>query len=486
MLKKNIFAQLFPYQPELGDEMPVGGDVDREAPTGPEKAFFKMPDAAYTAPLPQGLPARENLPVEVPEPRSATEQGTGLGNPDVTTEEETPPLLYDQLDARLQAKRDIRKYEDRLANPQNRDKGIKGALLEGIQNFLYGMGETYRQNPRANWKAVLAGGGASAGGGAINRTWNERREDAEGLSSAQRKYQMATSIANDESRLQNEETRRQASILEGKAKILSEMTGQQKAQFDRLDKERQDVLKVWADMDEFDPNAPQAAEFVQRAAQLGVTLMPKTKGEKFNFQIAPDGRVIIGNTKTGDYKVGQDTFQRPATLSDNDIPDSLFPSLKTDDQIKTEVQASVGKLPESRRVRQNVLNALLQEADDAGNARYKNADGSFNESKYWQDVNSGYAQVSPSQLYENLPSDFEQRSAAQIKRLAQQNAPIRAAVDQFKLAIAKQNPPANAPTVKFLQVKDDFNKLLTLPSKTRAKALERFFKEILPNIKVTQ
>ncbi len=64
-----------------------------------------------------------------------------------------------------------KKYErDHL---ENQDHGVKGVLKEILSNFFEGLKQA---KPGMGWKESLLLGGAGAGAGALNRTWNERRE----------------------------------------------------------------------------------------------------------------------------------------------------------------------------------------------------------------------------------------------------------------------------------------------------------------------
>lgn len=106
------------------------------------------------------------------------------------------------------SKLDYETAQNKFKNAKNEDKGWKGGLLEGVQNFLHSMGESYRMNPRANWKEVLAGGAIGTGLGFVDRSWNERRKYQQEAKNALGNYQTAATMEKFDNDLKNSESLR--------------------------------------------------------------------------------------------------------------------------------------------------------------------------------------------------------------------------------------------------------------------------------------
>ncbi len=258
----------------------------------------------------------------------------------------------------------------------------------------------------------------------------------------------------------------------------------------QLNDEQSNILKVWADLDTYDETRPEYKALAERAKRAGVQLVNKDRGQKYSTQIAPDGRIVVTNTSTGQYNIGKENLSKPVSLSDDDLPDDMFPWFKSDKDIETASKASVGELPASRRVRPDVLANLP--------ANLKNPDGTLNESAYWAKVNEGaYSKkeyedgtvsekgtnISPNELYENLPANTTQKiaQAANQRRLA--NKPAAEALSRFKTAVKNNRPSENASPVPLLKVVDLFNAIMAKPLKERTGLLKKFY-DNLPNMRV--
>lgn len=70
-------------------------------------------------------------------------------------------------------------------NPRNEDHGIKGFIKETLQNFLFGLSKA-QGVPGISMTQALMLGGVGAGGGMLNRGWNEQRAAEDQLGGAQK------------------------------------------------------------------------------------------------------------------------------------------------------------------------------------------------------------------------------------------------------------------------------------------------------------
>lgn len=188
MLKKNIRAALFP----------LNQVEDAQSESEPIKPRFSVPDNVYTPPT-------ETEDVKEPPPSPTFENGSPMvqnAQNVFTPQSNTQPapsfnvndisyLRKSNDETPLQKAEKERNAElEWQKKPVNQDKGWKGAIFEGIQNFLHSMGESYRMNPRASWQQILAGGAVGTGLGYIDRTWNDRRNHERKLAEAQRNYEL--------------------------------------------------------------------------------------------------------------------------------------------------------------------------------------------------------------------------------------------------------------------------------------------------------
>lgn len=315
------------------------------------------------------------------------------------------------------------------------------------------------------------------------QSWGEKKRDARVAPIAQKialiKNRQAEMAAQDAAALDRRIKTAQAKGLEGKPAADAAA-----AQAERLTQQEQQVLGVYKDFDDFDPvSNPQHKAIVDNApSSIRHLLVPRKKGDAFTFTVAPDGRLITGNTRTGESKIGGDTFVRPVKLTSKDITD-LFTDLPSDSEMTIRAQANVGELPTGRKVRENVLVNLP--------AQFKNPDGTLNEVAYWQAASEGAPRVdedgikrgtgiSPNELYENLPSDYTQRLARAKLGIANQFKTKRAEVARLGRAVEGQQPlKTGGQKVSARQIQDRFNAILNIKdAKKRGQQLNDLYRSI--------
>lgn len=377
---------------------------------------------------------------------------------------EAPPVL-ENATPEEQARAALDYWTQQRENPVNKDKGWKGLVKELAENFLYGMGQT---QPGMSWKDALILGGTGAGAGFVNKGWNEQRRAMAELPLAQQRLEYETQqtqrqkqVKNTQNQIDNRNIQTQLDMNEATRK--------------RIAADQEPFLKQWQDLEEFDPQDPKYREFAMAAAKKGVVLIPKVRGQKYSAQVAPDGRIVITNTSTGDYKIGNENLSRPVQITDKDLPDTMF-GLYDDKEISDRATASVGKLPEGRKVRPDVAAKLPP--------KYRNQDGSFNEDQYWKDRANDEVSISPSELYENVPSDYEQRVAGERTKLRDSQKALRTEVSKFRAALGNHRPSPNAKPKPLTKVAETFNAIMALPPKERSAKLTEFYEKYIPNIRI--
>lgn len=260
-----------------------------------------------------------------------------------------------------------------------------------------------------------------------------------------------------------------------------------KAVQDRLTSQQANILKVWSDLDTYDESLPEYTKLKERAEKAGVQLVKKDKGQRYSTQIAPDGRIVVTNTSTGTYNIGQENLSKPKTVTAKDVFD-LFSDLPDDAKLDTIATAQVGQLPTSRRVRPEVLANLP--------AEYKNPDGSLNEAYYWKKVGEGaYSKpvytdgtvgeekgtnISPTELYENLPSDYAQKKAQARLAAGKPYEAKRSEVTKLAAAVESQRPlQSGGQTKSRREVKDMFDTIYQVKdAKKRRQQLDDLYKTI--------
>ena len=376
----------------------------------------------------------------------------------VIKERSEMPEFPDTPEGRLQ------RAEWKRENLRDEDQGFKKRLVEIIGNFLTGMSYT---PDGASVKQALLLGGAGAGAGAINRTWNEQRQlDAEiprlreAAKAEQERAYRGAQTANEQNAMANRNITTQLQI--------------DKAVYDRLNDQQRNVLDVYKNADEIDFSTPEGAQLKAAADQAGVVLVPKKKGDRFSAQIAPDGRVVVVNTATGQYQIGTENLSKPTAITERDLPDEVF-GLPTDAQLKSMATARIAPSIKSRRVRPDVLANLP--------AKFKNSDGTFNEAAYLKAQNEGDTSLSSADIYETLPDNDQQRVAGEVEKLRKSYDALRREVPIFRSALSNNRPAPDAENVPRAKIIALFQSIMALPAKQRAAKLDEFYK-YLPNVRV--
>ncbi len=369
----------------------------------------------------------------------------------------TPPNPNPTTD-RERAENELAAAEFQSQHPQDQDHGIKKRALEVLGNFFEGL--KYAQ-PGMGLGESLALGGAGAGAGLLNRGWNERRAAEAAIPGLQRRLQ--TAQAGEVNQAKIAEQKSQADY-----RSYQEQAGMAKADVDKLNAQQKPFLDQWKDLDNFDPiNNPRDKAFAEQAAKAGVTLTPKQKGDRFQTSITPDGHVVVTNTGTGEYKIGQENVGKPRQFDEKDVSPTEF-GLKGSKEIENMANAAVTPSVKDRQIRPDVLASLPPE--------YKNPDGSFNEQAYLKDANLGISKLSPSDIYQNIPDDAKQRVAKEMTRLQGSQGGLQKQYDRFLSVLNNRNPNPSAPTVSLDDVKKAFKDILSYKGKDAKEKLDEFYK----------
>lgn len=210
------------------------------------------------------------------------------------------PPNYDQLEASRVAADEAQK------KPVNKDHGVRGFLKELLENTLWGIAETRRQNPQAGVWELLAGGGAAGGIGAFKRDFNELRGYDENRARAQEEYTRQQKIADDyfgqyakgeQLRIGDERLRQQAFQRET---ALKQATA-------RLE---QGDTKMWLDYINRHGFDPQKDTYIaEQLAKKGIQL-DATAGQS-QPRVWSDGALLERDPKTGGWTFALDNNGQP-------------------------------------------------------------------------------------------------------------------------------------------------------------------------------
>jgi hypothetical protein len=344
-----------------------------------------------------------------------------------------------------------------------------------LHNFATGSANAIRQAARTGDLGFVVG---AAIGGGLRNLFRPKEDDQRDRDKALTKNQQQIVAAEKRGEAELDRKYKKAQIT----KVADDSRrADQKVTDDHLKGEQGLLMDVYKQSSSFDPADPKNADIVARMQKANVPIFAKQKDDKWQVVKFENGDAKLFNPTTKEFKdIGN--FAKPPTVSAKELPDELF-GLKSDKQISDEASARVGKLPEGRRLRPEALQALGNIKDAEGKASYQNPDGSFNEQKYWADFSDGLTYVSPSQIYENLPSNYEQRLAGERNKLRDQQKDRQTEVAKFRTAISNYTPKSDAQPQPLTKVVDLFNGILALPPKIRQEKL-KIFHANLPNIRI--
>lgn len=151
----------------------------------PDDSQFAVPAGAPNAPEPVNYAASEAKLNEQarmgllapPEMRPGSAKDQKKADKEVDYQERLKAALtYENpknATEKAQNKHDQLQFES--DNPRNKDHGVKGFIRETLQNFLFGLSKA-QGVPGISIPQALMLGGVGAGGGMINRGWNEQRQ----------------------------------------------------------------------------------------------------------------------------------------------------------------------------------------------------------------------------------------------------------------------------------------------------------------------
>lgn len=426
-------------------------------------AGMKIPNADETGYAATGRNLPDAITDEGPPPPGYAEYLRRTGNTGVTGQPRTSTDISNQI-------------LDVQANYKDPHKhSVLGRLFKGF-------GKAWKQWEPSDGGGLIGLGLSMLGGGIGSAVSPEVYEDYE-KKDRLRKMFPQLGIARQQEDFANKQRTEQMQAANYQSQINNRGIQTQLDMSESVRKQiaadQEPYLKQWADLEEFDPNDLKYKDWTEAAARKGVVLIPKSKGQRYAVQIAPDGRVVTMNTSTGEYKIGNENLSRPVQISEKDLPDEMF-GLASEKEISDKAQASVGELPKGRSLRVDVAQSLAQ-----SDPQFRNSDGTLNEQAYWRAYGEGDTDIKPSHLYESLPSDYEQRVASSRSRLRDSQKGLRSEVATFRSALMTHRPMSNAVTLPLPKVVDGFKQILQIKdAKVRAAKLKEYYTEVLPYIRI--
>lgn len=345
----------------------------------------------------------------------------------------------------------------RLSKPKDENGRLKSFFKS------LGMGlQAFGRQPVRDWEDFASAGGEALGYGiygAFDPSLDERFKQQNEIARTEKELEGMYGRQGREDAREN--------LLNKKLSERAKLYGDEK---DRL-------IRIYNDLTDFDPESnPEHANLAAQMAALKLPAPKKQAGDRFQLQIAPDGTPVVVNTRTGKVEVQQGNYLKPAQLKETDFPDELF-GLPSKDEISNLARSQVSLLPAGRRLIPEIAKALPNEVDTTiGRIQLKNPDGSVNEQALMQAVGDGSLAYTLSQLYENLPSDTEQKVAAAKAKEDAKYKPIREEVARFRNYIAGNKPKQGAAPTNRADVVSLFNEIMAITdAKQRTAALKQFY-----------
>ncbi len=314
----------------------------------------------------------------------------------------------------------------------------------------------------ADWKQSLAAGAGGVAGGFINPAAGEQRAQNKEVGLLERR--VGSARQREEQRWDN---------LYKRSRATNEAMEPERAARDAQSKtsqgERELIVKLYNEVDDFDPDSPdpRTQEVVARASAAGVPLMKKSRRDRTSMQVTPDGRVFLhdggGNVReAADPKTGQPfNVARPGAFKLDTLTDDMF-GLPSDKQIEDMARSRVPQAAKTRRIRPEV------------ERMFSNQDGQFDQQALDDAIR--LKQVSISDAYENVdPPGVEQALARERERVRSTTAGKRQMVADFRLRLgnARPNPTGEAMPVGVLTEK--FRQILALPPKQQQEQIKQFY-----------
>lgn len=490
MYQKSIYATLFPHLAPRPVVPPAAGSSDLDRGDGTDQPQLTLgglqtgdqPQAARTPEQPQQSPvtidpALLQLPSDVDLSGTAM-SGAPLGstwmrpeanmairnNKDATRKDYLPDELRMPIFEGTQSEQQLQEAQWKSQNAQNKDKGFKARLGEILQNFLAGLGQA---DPRAGIGGMLGAGAATAGVGLFNRSMNERIGAMQQIPQLRKQVEFENAQNVRKAQAGTEYAQQANYANQMRNRDMGTQIEMDKASRDRLTQERKYFLDIWGDPNvEFDPeNNEKDKAFAKSAAEYGVQLLPKKRGQKFSATVAPDGRVLITNTSTGEYRIGNENLAKPTSFTDKDISDAEF-GLYSDKELESMASARVGEGIPATAYKPDLVAALP--------ASVKNEDGTFNLEKFSKLKGEGdesLGGVDLRDLMTSLPDNYKQRHAKEIEKLRKSQGGLKKQVDRFRSILNHRTPNPNAEAITLDEAKQWFKTALT----KSPKELEQFF-----------
>jgi hypothetical protein len=270
-------------------------------------------------------------------------------------------------------------------------------------------------NMKSNFLPALMGGlrtgnpvgalGGVAGGAAVaavDRKGADRRWKNQELG------EVSGQIAGEDKRDDAAVRRQQVATATAKTAIEARNAANKPAQ-DAAKDAADRLVSQFNSLKNFDPEGtdPQTVAMMRQAERLGLALPKKEEGDRFTLGMAPDGTGIVLNTREGTTRnVGN--YAKPQPVKAADLPDTLF-GIPDEKMIADEARAAVAPDLKNRRV------------TDYAARHYQTPDGQFDEAKAWADIEDQV--VRPSEIWENVTEQDDQRLAGRATRFARSTSP---------------------------------------------------------------
>ncbi|MCP9494543.1 MAG: hypothetical protein MSG64_08815 [Pyrinomonadaceae bacterium MAG19_C2-C3] len=456
-------------------------------PTEPKKPGFVLDFSKGQNPIqtPEPLPLNSySRPAD--NPNGSAQVTTLQVQPSANRTAATAPTSGFLLDpAELQRQRRAMP-PDRLAELESKRGRItgepvkrkNGRLKSGLFGLLQGMGETARANrasgrpaDAASLLATLGGGAGGFVGGSINDLHDERTGRRRELGEIDKEIAGENKLLDEKMNRQY----KQAQLVELQRKPMQEESA---ARALAAKDERALIANIYNDADELDLRSqdPDTRAFIERAQRAGVPLISKTRRDRVQMQVTPDGRVFLNNgegevREATDPKTGQPfNVSRPSPLKLDALTDELF-GLPSEKQIEDMARSRVPQAAKTRRIRPEV------------ERMFRNQEGGFDQQAMDDAVR--LKQISISDTNESVdPPGVEQALAKERERIRGGSSKQRQMTADFRSRLGSIHPTPNAEPMPLGVLTNKFRQILAMPAGKQQEETLRQFYAALPSFNI--
>lgn len=441
-------------------------------------------------------PDRTTLAPPVSRP-DFTGSGSDVPVADPTLRVAAPPRPNYTPDQRLSNIRsDVRGLENSPVT--NNDRGVLGRLGDIFRQAIVSAGSAYDRGQGSPTERLMGAAGAGIAGGAYGGFHPQVDEER------QRLYDIAK-LRDQEGRIVEQQKvggdiayqQAQAELIRENARLAGPKLSVEAARVGAsgLEAARDHYRKLYDGLvsgggfypDKDDPKYNPEHEKIRDAAQAEArTMLPRREpGEQYSFHTMGDGSLIAGNKRTGETEV-RGKFEKPADAGDlaKALPDEMF-GLVPDADLRSQAAANAMSTG-SRKVEFNptIMNELMNYIDPAGERRYRNDDGTFNQNQVLTDMRADMFPFDKRDLFRTTNEEGESDIAKAEAELRKDQQSKAQEVSMLRSRLGSNRPYEGAAEMPAAELVTRFNAIMNLKNPTQREKLLKVFYDGLPNFNI--